>query len=217
MKLPRSIQSLVEEFEKLPGIGPKTAQRLTFYLLHVPQKELDSFSQALADLKRKTKVCQVCFHVDELNPCSICQEERRDKSVICVVEEPFDVLAIEKTGKYKGLYHVLGGAIRPLEDIGPEELRIAELMARVKNSNKRLATTDNTEKDTDNTEIREVILATNPDTEGEATAIYIKNKLNERGFGGKITRLARGMSTGSALEFTDDQTLGHALEGRKEY
>lgn len=184
----------------MPGIGPKTAQRLTFYLLHVPQKELDHFSEAVADLKRKTKVCRFCFNVDEVNPCSLCQDERRDHSTICVVEEPFDVLALEKTGRYKGIYHVLGGAIRPLDNIGPEELRIAELLSRIKNSN-----------------VKEVILATNPDTEGEATAIFIKNKLQEKGFKGRITRIARGMSTGSALEFTDDQTLGHALEGRKEY
>lgn len=200
MKLPKSIQQLVEAFEKLPGIGPKTAQRLTFYLLHVPQKELNKFSEAVVDLKRKTEICRICFNVDEVNPCSICQDEKREKGVICVVEEPFDVLAIEKTGRYKGIYHVLGGAIRPLENIGPEELRITELLARVKNS-----------------DIREIVLATNPDTEGEATAIYIKNKLKEIGFKGRITRIARGMSTGSALEFTDDQTLSHALEGRKEY
>ena len=200
MRLPRSIQQLVESFEKLPGIGPKTAQRLTFYLLHVPQSELDGFSQAVVDLKRKTQVCSTCFHVDEADPCSVCGDQERNKQVVCVVEEPFDVLAVEKTGKYKGLYHVLGGSIKPLENIGPEELRIAELLTRL-------------EKE----KFEEIILAMNPDTEGEATAIYLKNRLNEKGFSGKITRIARGMSTGSALEFTDDQTLSHALEGRKEY
>lgn len=206
MRLPKSIRDLVEAFEKLPGIGPKTAQRLTFYLLHVPQLELDKFGQALTELKKKTKVCEICFNVDEMSPCSICQDEKRDSRVVCVVEEPFDVLALEKIGKFQGVYHVLGGAIRPLENIGPEELRIAELLQRLKEN-----------------QIEEVILAMNPDTEGEATAIYIANKVAElkakslKPKALKLTRIGRGMSTNSSLEYTDDQTLGHALSNRREY
>jgi len=204
MKIPKAIQSLIESFEKLPGIGPKTAQRLTFYLLHVPQAELDSFSEALSDLKKKTVLCSNCKNVSESNPCSVCLDLARDNSVIMVVEEPLDILAIERAGKYRGLYHVLHGSINPLENIGPDELYIKDLFERFGNGNPNIA---------------EVIIATNPTMEGEATAMYIakqlKNQETEELKNLKITRLGMGMPTGASLEYTDDVTLTQAIEGRR--
>src|SRR3989344_2946398 len=156
MKIPKAIQNLIESFEKLPGIGQKTAQRLTFYLLHTPQGELDSFSSAVQNLKKGTIICSTCFAVDESDPCSICSNSERDKSIVCVVEEPLDVLALEKNGRYKGLYHVLHGKIDPLNNIGPDEIHIDELLNRISG---------------DRSAISEIILATNPTMEGEATAM----------------------------------------------
>jgi recombination protein RecR len=205
MIVPRAIKKLTEAFEKLPGIGPKTAARLTFYLLHVPQKQLDEFSEAIVGLKKNTVLCSICFNVSEVDPCPICTDQNRDKSVICVVAQPFDVLAIEKAGSYKGVYHVLHGLINPLENIGPEVLRINELIQRIKNSPFL---------------INEVILATNPTIEGEATAMYIAEevrKLKTQNSKLKITRLGQGLPTGGDLEYADEMTLLKALEGRREY
>src|SRR3989344_612818 len=162
MKIPKTIQSLIESFEKLPGVGPKTAQRLTFYLLHVPQNELDKFSMALQNLKKDTILCSLCFMIDEKDPCSICSDKQRDQRIICVVEEALDVLALEKSEKYKGLYHVLHGKIDPLNNIGPDEIYIAPLISKLK---------------TQNSKVKEVILATNPTMEGEATAMFIAKRL----------------------------------------
>ena len=202
MNLPHRVRKLIESFERLPGVGPKTAQRLTFYLLHVPQKQLDEFGENLSKLKKETILCSLCFNISESDPCPICSDRRRDKSVICVVEQPLDILALEKTGNYQGLYHVLHGAIDPLNNIGPDEIKIGELLARLHRAGG---------------EVKEIILATNPNMEGEATAMYIKNKLKMKNLKLKITRLGQGLPTGSDLEYADEVTLSKALEGRKEY
>lgn len=199
MRLPKALRNLIESFERLPGIGPKTASRLAFYLLHVPQSYLDEFAQSLTRLKKDTTECSICFNVAEADPCPICTDWDRDKSVICVVEQPLDILALEKTDKYRGVYHVLGGAISPLNNIGPEELFIKELLGRLKRG-----------------EVKELILATNPNMEGEATAMYIKKKAQE--FKNlKVTRIGLGLPTGADLEYADEVTLTKAMEGRKEY
>lgn len=198
MNLPRPVRKLIESFEKLPGIGPKTAQRLTFYLLHVPQKQLDDFSEALAKLKKSTVLCSICFNVAEEDPCPICSNRNREKSLICIVEQPLDVLALEKTGDYRGVYHVLHGAISPLNNIGPDELHIRELLPRLKNG-----------------EVKEVILATNPNMEGEATAMYIARLIKPLEI--KVTRLAHGLPVGGDLEYADEVTLSRAIEGRRKY
>ncbi|MDO8551757.1 MAG: recombination mediator RecR [bacterium] len=204
MTLAKPIRRLIEAFERLPGIGPKTAARLTFYLLHVPQGELDQFAQALSRLKRETVLCSLCQDVAETDPCQICSSPERDKSIICVVEQPLDVLAIEKTGGYKGMYHVLHGVISPLNNIGPDEIYIKQLLERIG----RLRELE---------ELKEVILATNPNMEGEATAMYIVKELRELRIENaelRITRLAHGLPVGSDLEYADEVTLSRALEGR---
>ncbi len=203
MKIPKAIQNLIESFEKLPGVGPKTAQRLTFYLLHVPQGELDKFAQSITELKKNTLLCSICFTVDETDPCSVCSDVRRDKTVVCVVEQPLDVLALEKNGKYSGVYHVLHGRIDPLNNIGPGEIYIDQLVGRIKNS-------------TNGSSIKEVILATNPTMEGEATAMYINKQLKI--FPNiKVTRIGRGLPVGADLEYADEVTLQRAMEGRSDY
>ncbi|MGB9911020.1 MAG: recombination mediator RecR [Microgenomates group bacterium] len=202
MILPKAIRKLMESFEKLPGIGPKTAARLTFYLLHLPQKQLEEFAQSLLDLKKNTVLCSICYNVSETDPCPICSDVNRDKGTICVVEQPLDVLAIEKAGKYKGVYHVLHGVINPLENIGPDELYINQLLERLR---------------VDGLRVKEVILATNPTMEGEATAMYLKNQFKILNLKFKITRLGQGLPTGGDLEYADEMTLSQALEGRREY
>lgn len=199
MRVPRAIQHLVDSFEKLPGIGPKTAQRLTFYLLHVPQSELDSFSASVSELKKNTVLCSICKNVGESDPCLVCSDLGRDKRIVMVVEQPLDLLALEKTGKYKGVYHVLHGAINPLENIGPDEIFVGELIKRVKMEG--------------NTS--EIILATNPTMEGEATAMYIARQLKDQDPELKITRLGLGLPTGADLEYADETTLTQAIEGRR--
>lgn len=220
MRIPKAIQSLIESFERLPGIGPKTAQRLTFYLLHVPQGELDKFSSSVQNLKKDTVLCSVCFIVGETDPCYICSDEKRDGSVICVVENPLDVLSIEKSGKYNGAYHVLHGRIDPLNNIGPDEIYIKQLLERVKGSSNGSGPTS----------IKEIILATNPTMEGEATAMYIAKKLGELKTSSfaeasedkqiskiKVTRIGRGLPVGADIEYADEVTLQRAMEGRQVY
>lgn len=204
MQLPKSLQKLIESFERLPGIGPKSAQRLTFYLLHVPQEQLEDFSEALRSLKQKTVLCSVCFNVTESDPCPICSDPKRDKKIICVVEQALDVLALEKTGKYQGVYHVLHGAISPLNNIGPDELYIEKLLERTKSFAYPVS---------------EIILATNPNMEGEATAMYIAKQIREQIPNNQllITRLGQGLPTGGDLEYADETTLSRALEGRKDF
>ena len=200
MKIPKAIEDLSVSFEKLPGIGPKSAQRLTFYLLHVPQYELDNFSAALTNLKKNTVVCSVCFTIGETDPCDICENIQRDHSIICVVEEPLDVLALEKNKKYNGVYHVLNGRIDPLNNIGPDEIFIPQLMKRLKEPN-----------------LTELILATNPTMEGEGTAMYIAKQIKNEGLTIKVTRIGRGLPIGSDLEYADEITLQKAMEGRQEF
>jgi recombination protein RecR len=199
MKIPKAIQVTIESFEKLPGVGPKTAQRLTFYLLHVPQYELDKFAKSLTDLKTATTICSICFIVGESDPCEICSDPHRDQSVICVVEDPLDVLALERGGKYKGAYHVLHGRIDPLNNIGPDEIFIKQLLERISTN-----------------DITEVILATNPTMEGEATAMYIDKQIKGIKNEIKITRIGRGLPIGADLEYADEITLQRAMEGRSE-
>jgi recombination protein RecR len=204
MKIAKPLARLIEAFQRLPGIGPKTAQRLTYYLLHVPQNDLDEFSEALEHLKKDTVICSECKNVSETDPCPICSDPSRDHSLIMVVEQPLDILAIERTGRYKGLYHVLHGAINPLENIGPDELYIEDLLKRVTNHQ---------------TPTTEIIIATNPTMEGDATALYITKKLRESrntNHESRITRLGMGVPTGADLEYADDATLREAIEGRRE-
>ena len=203
VQVPKSIQNLIEAFERLPGIGPKTAQRLTFYLLHAPKEEAEVLAKATLEMKEKTIVCKICFNIGEQNYCQICSDSSRDSSVITIVEDPLDVLALEKAG-YKGLYHVLHGVIAPLENIGPDEIHIRELLPRLRKTDSAKAL-----------EVKEIILATNPTMEGEATAMYIQRLISPLGV--KITRIARGLPVGSDLEYADETTLSRALEGRKEY
>lgn len=197
MRIAKAISSLTESFEKLPGIGPKSAQRLTYYLLHVPQRELDEFAENLTHLKKDTVLCSVCKNVAETDPCSICSDHNRDKKTCLVVENPLDLIAFERSGKYKGLYHVLHGAINPLENIGPDEIFITDLLKRLD-------------------EISEIIIATNPTMEGEATSMYLSKQIKLINSKVKITRLGMGIPTGADLEYADDVTLTQALEGRRE-
>ncbi len=197
VQVPKSVQNLIEAFERLPGIGPKTAQRLTYYLLHAPKEEAEILAKAAVEMKEKTVLCKICFNIGEKDPCAICDDPSRDKSVITVVEDPLDVLALEKA-RYKGLYHVLHGVIAPLENIGPDEIHIKELLPRLRDG-----------------KVKEIILATNPTMEGEATAMYIQRIISPLGI--KITRIARGLPVGSDLEYADETTLSRALEGRREY
>jgi len=188
------MERAITELSKLPGIGRKSAQRLVFYLLKQPRHEIEKLSEAVIAISEKIRFCSLCFNITEEDPCSICKSEKRDKSLICVVEEANDVLALERTGEFRGLYHVLGGALSPLEGVGPEDLHIKELLRRLTDS------------------ISEIIIATNPNTEGEATALYLEKLI--RPFEIKMTRIARGLPVGSDLEYADDVTLIKALEGR---
>ena len=199
--LPKIVQNLIDEFSKLPGIGPKTAARLVFYLLKKPKSDIESFGKAVLELVGDLKYCKECFSITDQDICQICQNNNRNKEILAVVEEPLDIVALEKSGGYLGLYHVLGGAISPIDGIGPDDLRIFELLDRLKN----------------NPKIKEVILATNPSLEGEATATYIKSKIDKIGAQVEITRIARGLPMGGDLEYADEITLAQSLEGRKKY
>ena len=201
MRIAKAISSLTESFEKLPGIGPKSAQRLTYYLLRVPQRELDEFSNNLVRLKKDTVLCSICKNIAESDPCVICSDPSRDHTLCLVVENPLDVIAFERSGKYKGLYHVLHGAINPLENIGPDEIFISDLLSRITASGSQLT---------------EVIIATNPTMEGEATSMYLFKQLKIVNPELKISRLGMGIPTGADLEYADDVTLTQALNGRRE-
>jgi recombination protein RecR len=201
MKIARPIAALIESFQKLPGVGPKSAQRLTYYLLHVPQLQLDDFAESIARLKKDTVLCSVCKNVSETDPCPICSDTTRDHSQIMVVEQPLDILAFEKTGRFKGVYHVLHGAISPLENIGPDEIYVDGLLKRISGIKPR---------------VTELIVATNPTMEGEATAMYLTKQIRAKESKVKITRLGMGIPTGADLEYADEVTLTQALEGRRE-
>ena len=209
MKIPKSVASLIEAFEQLPGIGPKTAARLTYYLLHAPDNLNQKFSEALGELKTKTKICSICQNITETDPCEVCEDVSRDRSIICVVEDPLDVWAIEKSGSFNGLYHVLHGVIAPLDNIGPEELKIRELLERLK-----LDHFDNPNRGS-TSKVKELILATNPSMEGEATAMYIQRLIKPLKI--RTTRIARGIPIGAELEYADEVTLRRAFEGRKDF
>ncbi|HET6477804.1 MAG TPA: recombination mediator RecR [Dehalococcoidales bacterium] len=192
------IDNLVQEFNKLPGIGPKSAQRIVYYLLRTGDEQSKLLAEAILSLKRKVTLCSTCFNVTESDPCSHCRSDKRDRSQICIVEQPQDILALEHTGIYQGLYHVLHGAISPTEGIGTEDIRIRELMNRLKDGS-----------------VKEVILATNPNLEGEQTAMYLSRLITPLGI--RVTRLARGLPFGTELEYADDVTLTRAIEGRQEF
>ena len=190
------LEKLIEQFERLPGVGRKSAQRLAFFVLSMPEGGAEAFARAILDARGSIHTCRVCQNLTEGELCPICADPRRDSSTICVVTDPKDLIAIERTREYRGLYHVLHGAISPLNDVGPDQLRIKELLQRVAD-----------------TDVNEVIMATNPDTEGETTALYISRLLKP--FGVKVTRLAYGVPVGGHLEFSDEVTLTRALEGRR--
>lgn len=213
MKLPQSLTRLIESFERLPGIGPKTAQRLTFYLLHFPQEDLETFAEALEGLKKNTHLCSICKNVSETDICSVCGDPARDKRTIVVVANSLDSFALERTG-FTGTYHVLHGIIDPLNNIGPEEIFIKELVDRAEGLVGEVSF-----ENVDSPEIVEIIIATNMSMEGESTSMYISKMLRERGLDGskvKISRIARGLPVGGDVEYADDITLGRALEGRFE-
>ncbi|HMG43000.1 MAG TPA: recombination mediator RecR [Acidimicrobiales bacterium] len=190
------VQELIDELGRLPGVGPKSAQRIAFYLLKVPKDDALRLARSIAEVKDKVRFCAVCFNVSEDEHCTICGDNRRDTSVVCVVEEPRDLVAVEKTGEFKGRYHVLQGAISPIEGVGPDQLRIRELLERIGAEG-----------------IDEVILCTNPNLEGEATALYLGRLLKPLGL--TVTRIASGLPVGGDLEYADELTLGRALEGRR--
>jgi recombination protein RecR len=195
------VQELIDELARLPGIGPKSAQRVAFYLLKVTPDEAKKLARAIVEAKDKVRFCRVCGNVSDQELCEFCRDPRRDPSVVCVVQEPPDIVAIERTREFKGLYHVLGGAISPIEGIGPEDLRVTELLDRLRSSDDGAA------------QITEIIVATNPNVEGDATAMYLARLLGPLGI--NMTRLASGMPVGGDLEYADEVTLGRALEGRR--
>ncbi len=197
MSQAKSVDTLIKEFEKMPGVGPKTAERLAFYILSLPREEAKALALSIMRVKDNIGFCKICNNLSEEEICSLCQDERRDKSVICVVEEPKDVSAIEETGVFKGLYHVLLGALSPLDGIGPDEIKIKDLLSRLKSD-----------------KIKEVVIATDLDTEGETTALYLAEVIKPAGL--KVTRIAYGIPVGSSLEYIDQATLAKALDGRRE-
>ena len=212
--LPRSVEKVIQEFERLPGIGPKSAARMAYFFLRAPKDRATKLADSLIDLKEKTVTCANCFNVADRDPCDICSDKNRDTDSICVVEEPLDVVALDRSGVYTGMYFVLGGVISPADGIGPEHLRMNELRRRVKEA---VGEEDNESDDqTEGEEILEVIIATNPSLEGEATASYIRTMLDKYVESGvvEVTRLAMGLPTGADLEYADRLTLKRAIEGR---
>lgn len=197
MIYPKAIATLIEQFQKFPSVGPKSAQRMAFYLLRMPMSEVQKFAQSIVEAKEKTQTCEICFNISSTSPCEICQSTKRDRSTICVVAETKDLIAIEKTNEYNGLYHVLQGLISPMDGIGADDIRIKELLSRL---------TDET--------VKEVILALSPSVEGEATSLYLSKLIKP--FGIKISRIAFGLPVGADLEYADEITIARAIEGRRE-
>jgi recombination protein RecR len=196
------VEKLIDEFKRLPGIGPKSAQRLAFYILRQQEKDVDRFAEALREVKRRIVFCTVCNNLTDVDPCRFCASPTRDRSMICIVEEPYNLVAVEKTRSYRGLYHVLHGSLSPIRGIGPDDLHLANLLPRLRPENN------------EGVEVKEVILATNPNTEGEATANYIARLLKPLGI--RVTRIAMGMPVGSDLEYVDEVTMDKALANRHE-
>lgn len=197
MIYPKSIATLIEHFQKFPSVGPKSAQRMAFYLLRMPMSEVQKFAQSIVEAKKNTHTCEVCFNLSSTSPCEICTSPKRDRSTICVVAETKDLIAVEKTNEYKGLYHVLQGLISPMDGIGADDIRIKELLNRLTND-----------------EVKEVILALSPSVEGEATSLYLSKLIKP--FGIKISRIAFGLPVGADLEYADEITIARAIEGRRE-
>lgn len=197
MIYPKAIATLIEQFQKFPSVGPKSAQRMAFYLLRMPMSEVKKFAQSIVEAKEKTQTCEICFNISSTSPCEICQSAKRDRSTICVVAETKDLIAIEKTNEYSGLYHVLQGLISPMDGIGADDIRIKELLSRL---------TDEI--------VKEVILALSPSVEGEATSLYLSKLIKP--FGIKISRIAFGLPVGADLEYADEITIARAIEGRRE-
>ena len=197
MIYPKSIAALIEHFQKFPSVGPKSAQRMAFYLLRMPIGEIEKFAQAMIDAKRNTKTCEICFNISSESPCEICSSSKRDRSIICVIAETKDLIAIEKTNEYKGLYHVLQGLISPLDGIGADDIRVKELLSRLTAE-----------------EVQEIILALPPSVEGEATSLYLTKLIKP--FGIRVSRIAFGLPVGADLEYADEITLARAIEGRRE-
>ena len=197
MIYPKAIAALIEQFQKFPSVGPKSAQRMAFYLLRMPTADVENFAKAIIEAKQNTQTCDVCFNLSSTSPCEICSSTQRDRSVICVVSETKDLIAIEKTNEYKGLYHVLQGLISPIDGIGAEDIRIKELLNRLTNE-----------------EVKEIILALSPSVEGEATSLYLTRLIKP--FGIKVSRIAFGLPVGADLEYADEITIAKALEGRRE-
>jgi recombination protein RecR len=195
---PEPIARLIEAFHRLPGVGPKSAQRLAYHILRVPEQEATLLADAIRDVKQRIRMCSVCMNITESDPCSYCRDERRDGAAICVVEQALDILAVERTSAFRGKYHVLHGVLNPMEGIGPEHIRVRELLLRCQDG-----------------VVREIIMATNPSLEGEATSMYIHRLLGPLGV--RVTRLARGLPSGADLEYTDDLSLARAFEGRQEF
>ena len=191
------VARLIREFHKLPGIGPKSAARLTYYLLRKPEPQARSLAEAIIAVKEEITLCSSCQNLTDIDPCAICRSTERDRSIICIVEEPLDILALERTGHFKGLYHVLHGVISPMDGVSPDDLKISEMLERLRDK-----------------VVEEVILATNPNLEGEATAMYLQRLISPLGI--RVTSLARGLPVGGDLEYADEITLGRALEGRRE-
>jgi recombination protein RecR len=194
---PEPISRLIDAFHKLPGVGPKSAQRLAYHILRTPEQEAASLAEAIMDVKQRIVFCGTCLNITETDPCSYCRDARRDRTLICVVEQPLDILALERAGGFRGLYHVLHGVLSPMDGIGPEDIHVRELVVRLQDG-----------------EAQEVIMATNPSLEGEATAMYVQRLIGPAGV--KVTRLARGLPSGADLEYADDVTLARAFEGRRE-
>ena len=194
----RPITRVVDELARLPGVGPKTAQRLAYFLLRAPAEQAEALAEAITELKQRVVLCSVCFNITEKSPCEICSDPQRDRTRLCVTEEPLDVVAIDRTGQYKGLYHVLHGALSPMEGIGPEDLKVRELLLRLGDG-----------------KVEEVILATNPNLQGDATAMYLTRLIQPVGV--TVTRLARGLPVGGDLEYADEITLSNALAGRSQF
>jgi recombination protein RecR len=223
LKLPTSLQRLINELSKLPGIGPKTAQRLAFYLLKKDLVDIENLSSAIADVRRDIIFCSICHNMAESDPCSVCADSKRDHSVICVVEEPLDALALDKSGEYHGVFHILGGVLNPLEGVGPEQLQIDSLINRIRVG--AVGADSIRPYIGEGQTVKEIIIATNPSLEGETTAMHIAKiirEVNKQISGSadkpiKITRIARGLPTGGDLEYADDITLMRAMEGRREY
>lgn len=197
MIYPKAVAALIEQFQKFPSVGPKSAQRMAFYLLRMPMSEVQKLAQSIIEAKQNTRTCEICFNLSSTSPCEICQSTRRDKSTICVVAETKDLIAIEKTNEYNGLYHVLQGLISPMDGIGADDIRIKELLTRLTDEN-----------------VKEVILALSPSVEGEATSLYLSKLIKP--FGIKISRIAFGLPVGADLEYADEITIARAIEGRRE-